>query len=375
MKYGLRVFFVVVLLFLVGCGSDQVSEEPLPGSVLVEEAQVRVESVSGDDVESIIPPAPSAELPPEPPAQPGETFVAQSAARRASLTGFTRARNSMTLVTEESGRVQKVVADVGDTLDASGVFAQLDTTFINLDIRSNRTDQERLKSDLEYNKKEMERYQALVKSNNAPQSTLDSNIREHQSALQQLRSKQVEELVLIERSKRFSLKGPAGWKVVTRYVEPGEWITKGEAVAELGLYKVLLVPFALTSSEYRALMDMGETVELSLTDLGKTIQAHVLRVSPGFDSKTRKINVDLEITEGDIEFRGGLRTELVIDLPDPGGAVVVPKTALIKAYEEYFLMTPDNERVRVVLLGTADDDMRRVSSPDVRPGDIFLAHP
>lgn len=376
MKYSQRVLLIVLLLLLVGCGNDQTAEEPLPGSGLVEEAQARVETVPADDVDSIIPPAPAAaETPPEAPAQSGETFVAQSAERRAALTGFTRARNSMTLVTEESGRVQKVVADVGDTLDASGLFAQLDTTFINLDIRANRTDQERLKSDLEYNKKEMDRYQALVKSNNAPQSTLDSNVRAHQSALQQLRSKQVEERVLIERLKRFSLKGPAGWKVVTRYVEPGEWITKGEAVAELGLYKVLLVPFALTSSEYRALRDMGDTVELKLTDLGKTIQAHVLRVSPGFDPQMRKINVDLEITDGDIEFRGGLRTELVIDLPDPGGAVIVPKTALIKAYEEYFLMTPDNERVRVVLLGSAEDDMRRVSSPDVRPGDIFLTHP
>jgi len=299
----------------------------------------------------------------------------KAAARRSSLTGFTRARNSMTLVTEESGRVHKVVADVGDTLGSHGLFAELDTTFIELDLAGNRAEQQRLKSELTYNKKEMERYETLVKNQNAPQSTLDNNIRAHQSAYQQLRAKQIEEQVLMERMKRFSLLGPAGWKVVTRYIEPEEWITKGEKVAELGRYDVLLVPFALTSEEYRALKDQGDTVALRLTDLNKVIEAKVARVSPGFDSQTRKINVDLEIDKGDFEFRGGFRVELTIDLPDPGGAVIVPKSALIKAYEEYFLITPANTRVRVVLLGSADNGMRRVTSPEVISGERFLLHP
>lgn len=358
-----RILLLIGLaVILAACGNDRMggdgeATQEVPGSGLVEVAEAKAQETQSEPVRST------------------ETFVAQSAARRSALTGFTRARNSMKLVTEESGRVEKVMADVGDVLGKSGLFAQLDTTFIKLDIAANRADQQRLKSDLEYNKKEMERYKALVKTETAAQSTLDSNVRAHQSALQQLRAKQVAERVLIERMKRFSLKGPAGWKVVTRYIEPGEWITTGEQVAELGRFDVLLVPFALSSEEYRALKQMGDTVKLRLTDMNEIVQAKVARVSPGFDAQTRKINVDLEITEGDFEFRGGLRTELVIDLPDPGGAVVVPKSALIKAYEEYFLMTPEGKRVRVVLLGAADDGMRRVTSQEVNHGDSFLLYP
>lgn len=352
------ISLLFLFLLLVGCGSDRpdkaeaaAEESPAAETVVQQEASPKERSGST------------------------ETFVAKPASRRSTLTGFTRARNAMTLVSEESGRVQSVRADVGDTLSEDGVFAQLDTTFIKLDLAGNRADQQRLKSDLDYNKKEMERYQALVKNRNAAQSTLDSNVRAHQSALQQLRAKQIEERVLIERLQRFSLVGPPGWKVITRYIEPGEWITTGEKVAELGRYDVLLIPYALTSGEYRALKEMGEVVTLRLADLSMDVQAKVARVSPGFDAQTRKINVDLEISEGDFEFRGGLRTELAINLPDPGGAVIVPRSALIKAYEEYFLMTPDNERIRVVLLGSGPDGTRRVSSPDVRAGDVFLLEP
>jgi len=359
-----RLALLCILLLavsLAGCGNDRLGGDA--------QANADDSSSSGSELVDV------AEAKPAPSVKSTETFVVQSAARRSALTGFTRARNSMTLVSEESGRVHKVVADVGDTLGEHGLFAELDTTFIELDLAGNRADQQRLKSDLNYNKKEMERYEALVKNQNAAQSTLDNNVRAHQAALQQLRGKQIKERVLMERMKRFSLLGPAGWKVVTRYIEPGEWITMGEKVAELGRYDVLLVPFALTSAEYRALKDLGDTVDLKLTDLNKIIKAKVVRVSPGFDPQTRKINVDLEIAEGDFEFRGGIRTELIIGLPDPGGAVIVPKSALVKAYEEYFLMSKDGKRVRVVLLGSADDGMRRVTSPDVRPGDSFLLNP
>ena len=302
------------------------------------------------------------------PVRSTETFVAQSAARRSTLTGFTRARNAMTLVAEESGRVEKVLVDVGDVLGDDGLFAVLDTTFIRLDLAGNRADQERLKSDVNFHKKEMDRYAQLVETRTAAQSTLDSNVRAHQSALQQLRAMQIQERVLAERLERFSLVGPPGWKVVARHIEPGEWVSPGERVAELGRYDVLLAPFALTSAEYRALQEQGDAVALAFTDLGLDVPAKVERVSPGFDPDSRKINVDLEI-------RGGLRVELVIDLPDPGGAVLVPKTALVKAYEEYFLIAPDGQRVRVVLLGAADNDMRRVTGENVRPGDSFLVKP
>jgi len=304
-----------------------------------------------------------------------ETFRAQPAFRRSTLTGFTRARRSMTLVSEESGRVEKVVADVGDALGEDGLFALLDTTFIELDLAGNRADQQRLKGDYEYYRKEMERYRRLVKNKNAAQSTLDSNVRSHQAALQQLRAKQVEERVLMERMERFTLKGPQGWQVITRYIEPGEWVTKGEKVAELGQYDVLLVPYALTSAEYSLLRDMKGSIKLRLTDLDLTVEARVARVSPGFDNQTRKIPVDLEIVEGDFVFRGGLRTELELNLPDPNGAVMVPASALVKAYEEYFLITPEGSRVSVVYLGGTKDHMRRVTGENVQAGDEFKLHP
>ncbi|GEM_PF-257726 len=355
------VVVLIGMLVFAGCteGDDEArAEQAVPASASVPET-------------------PSQATPDTKPVKPAstETFAVREAARTATLTAFTRARSTMTLVSEVSARVERVRADVGDTLGKGGVFAQLDNTFIRLDLEKNRADQKRLKSDVLFYGRERERYGNLVKSRTAAQSTLDSHERDHDMALQQLKGLQIEERRLEEQLSRHTLRGPEGWKVIERSIEPGEWVNTGEKVAELGRYDVLLVPFALSSTEFAALKALGDSVPLNLPDTGGSVQALLERVSPGFDPETRKINVDLQISSGNLPFRGGVRTELVLDLPDPGGSVLVPSSALLKAYEEYFLVTPDGNRVRVVMLGSAPGGLMRVTSPDVRPGDRFLKFP
>lgn len=304
-----------------------------------------------------------------------QTFRAKSAARTVTLTGFTRARTSYALVSEEEGRCAEVLADIGDVIGEDGVFARLDTTFILLDVESNRADQARLGGEVSFHTKEMERYEDLVRRDTAAQSTLDAHVRDRQTAVQQLRALQVAGRRLAERLERHTLSAPPGWRVKSRNVEQGEWITKGQTVAEVANYQVLLVPYALSLTELDGLQSVEGGPVLRLPELGKEARASILRVAPGFDPETRKINVDLVIEQGDFDFRGGIRTELTVGLPDPGGAVTVPESALVRAYEDYFLVRPGGVRVKVLLLGSAPEGGRRVSSDEVAPGDEFLVSP
>ncbi len=306
-------------------------------------------------------------------------FIAKPAARTLSLTGFTRARTTMTLVAEESGRCMEVLADIGEEIGPDGVFAKLDPTFIQLDLDRNRAEQTRLNSDVRFHSKEMQRYKKLVKGETAAQTALDSRVKELTSARQQLEVLKVEEKRLLERLDRLLLKAPAGWKVSSRNLEAGEWIVAGTAVADLGRFDVLLVPYALTNSELSALRDFGENLKLYLPEAQAEAQARIARIAPDFDPETRKIMVDLEVVDGDFVFRGGLRTVLNIPLPDPGGSVLAPINSLIKAYEDYFLIRPDGKRVKVLVLGDGPEGAHgptaRISSPEISAGQSFLLNP
>ena len=311
---------------------------------------------------------------PEAFASSAKTFKATQASRVVTLIGFTRPRVAMTLVSEESAVCTKVYSDVGDTIGKSGRFAELDPTFIKLEIAQLQADLKRLRSDLTYYDKEAKRYIKLVKKNTAAQSELDLHIRNFESAEASLRSTQLKLNVDREHLRRYTLRGPVGWRVIKRYIEPGEWVNKGEKVAELGNFKTLLVPYALTIPELKKIRTSSK-LTLKLPDLAIEVPAKLERISPDFDPETRKVEVDFEISKGNFEFRGGLRTELDIKMPDPGGAVIVPKSALLKAYDDTFIVRPDGVRVKVLVLGDTDDGRVRVSSRAVKSGEEFLIKP
>lgn len=308
----------------------------------------------------------------------GEFFVARAATRQVGLTGYTRARYVMDIVSEEKGRCVKVAADVGDQIKKDGVFAVLDTTFVDLALKKNRVEQERLRNLIAYNAKEVRRYEELVERETAAQSTLDSLQNKLDQAQFQIQALQVQEAELKERQSRHHIRVPPGWSIIERTVEPGEWVSVGSSLGRAGDFRTLTVPFSMSPEEYSALKKIYNKVELLFPDLNEkplAVKASLERISPAFDPETRKINVELTILGNLPEKRGGLRTELRLEIPDPSGAVLVPSSAVTKRYEDFWLTRVNGDRVRVFFLGDGPNNTYRLRSPKLRPGDRFKAKP
>jgi RND family efflux transporter MFP subunit len=284
----------------------------------------------------------------------------------------------MDIVSEEAGRCVRVVADVGDQIKKDGLFAVLDTTFIDLSLKKNRVEQERLKSLIAYNGKEVRRYEELVERETAAQSTLDSLQNKLDQAQFQIQALQVQEAELRERQSRHHIRVPPGWSIIERTVEPGEWVSVGSSLGKAGDFRILIVPFSMSPAEYSALKKLDNKVELVFPDLDEkplAVEASLERISPAFDPETRKINLELTISGNLPEKRGGLRTELSLEIPDPSGAVLVPSSAVAERYEEFWLTRVNGDRVRVLFLGDGPDNTYRVRSPELRPGDRLKAKP
>jgi hypothetical protein len=194
----------------------------------------------------------------------------------------------------------------------------------------------------------------------------------------EIQNLKVEEAELRERRARHLIKVPEGWTVTERAVEPGEWVSVGKHLGRAGDFRTLLIPFSLSPAEYNTLKKQNGTVELFFPDeneVGRKLEASVERVSLAFDPETRKINIDLAVHEGLSDQRGGLRAELTLMIPDPSGAVLVPASAVLERYEEFWLTRANGERIRVVFLGNGPQDTSRVRGEEVRPGDKFKVKP
>ncbi len=301
--------------------------------------------------------------------------MAKMAVQRGIQSGFTRAHSRLVLSAEQAGRVVTVNGDVGDTISKGRAFACLDDTYLDLDLRANRAEQEALNVDRAYYRKEVVRYSKLVKKNSSSESQLDSAQRNLDRSETQLNSLSIAADILLERKQRLCIIAPTGWRVINRFVEPGQWINAGEAVVEVGDYSRLVAPFAASMTEYQALLAQQKTgLKVVLPDLKIEIPARLIRVSPAFDKQSRKIHFELEISKGLPSYRGGLRVELALNIPTRSGAVLVPERALQQRYEQYWLKRPDGSEISVVYLGRSngpDEGWVRVTSPEIKPGDKF----
>ncbi len=300
--------------------------------------------------------------------------AARPSFREIALTGFSRARASLPLVAESSGKVMEVAADIGQTIDTAGLFARLDERFIRLDLEANLIQQAQIRSRLEYDGREAQRYRELAKKGSASKSRLDEleqTLRDNQHRLDEL---VIQEQVLDERLRRTRITAPAGWHVIDRRVEPGQRVNQGEVLGAVSDFSTLLAPYALSPEQLSTLRRQTEPLTLYLPDLNLTVSTRIHRINPGFDPVTRKTAVDLAI-EGELpERRGGLRTILVLRMPESTGAVMLPETAVEQSYEEFWVTRDSGDRLRVVKLGDhagPDGTWLRIASPAIQPGDRF----
>jgi len=300
-------------------------------------------------------------------------LVAEPAYDEVSLTGYTRAVATMPITAEVAGRCLSVAADVGEVM-GDGVFARLDDTFTTLDLERNEKVRARLANQIAYLEKELRRFEDLFQRETVSESVRDETAQRRDQAAFQLKELEVEAEVLRERRDRFVLRTGRGWRVISRDLEPGQWVAAGTTVGVAGDYRTLHVPFAVDERTYQHLREQSESVPVTLPDHDVTLTAHLARVSPAFDETTRKIGIELALRDGLPERRGGIRVTLALRLAGEAGVVLLPRSALEQRYDAYWITREDGTRLRVRMLGTAGDRVR-ISGEGLEPGDRFIGAP
>jgi membrane fusion protein (multidrug efflux system) len=269
----------------------------------------------------------------------------------------------MTSTSEVNGKCKTIFADKGDIIPTSGALAELDTTFIRLEIEANKIARLQAQRKLDQEKKTLARYTVLKDKNSTSEATFDEvalNVDLYTYNLQKLK---IEETHLLEQLARHVIMAPPGWRVIERFAEPGEYIQAGTAIARLGDFRSLLIRLAVTYDELQSLKEL-KTIPLILPEIAQTVDAALHQTSPVFDAKTRKIPIELIITAPRIDqtvfLRGGMRAELVFKTTFETDTYLVPLSALISRYEAHWLVQPDgtklllatNIRLRPILLTT-----------------------
>ncbi len=310
------------------------------------------------------------------------TFRVENATKEITLTGYTRSKTIMMISSEVSGRIVSVNYDVGDFIAEKPVI-EVDPTFIDFQIQGLRqslrlVENELKKADkrVKYHDKEFVRIDTLYKQERATEVQRDAAEQEsiqaklaYDSAVIEKNKLEISLNELLERKRRHEVFAPSGWNMVGKMVETGEQVVQGSPLARVADFRTLVVPLSVSGEELDAIHHLNSEFSAYLEQ--KPIRAAIRWVNPEFDEKTRKLAIELLITQYSGENRGGLRFTLPLKLPTQG--VQIPKKCVIDRYENpRVALKSSGELINVMVLGESDGYLFIAEDPRLLPGTELL---
>ncbi|WP_196138654.1 efflux RND transporter periplasmic adaptor subunit [Aliikangiella sp. G2MR2-5] len=295
------------------------------------------------------------------------------------LSGSLDAVEAANLSFQLNGKVDKVLANLGDSVKKGDALAMLDTRSFELILQGAQAQLQQSKANLTEAENEFRRYQELVKKKLVSQSGFDNAKAVYESAqsavevsISQLNiaRKDLQDTILI---------APYDGKISKREVEPSQQITAGQTVFEIegehGLEVNVLVPenlvqLLLRNKSFPVRFPANRELSLSakIAEIGsKAVAANAFPVTLTLEEQDPRLRAGMT-AEVDFTFEGQGRTGYT------GESIKVPVSAISAGTDEssyVFVYDPDKGIVNKREVQTENIINNEIFiSSGVQPGDI-----
>ncbi|TNJ33519.1 efflux RND transporter periplasmic adaptor subunit [Arenimonas terrae] len=290
--------------------------------------------------------AQDAAAPDGPPPAPVQTALAERAQFAPVLwsPGGVVSREDSRVASELAGRVVQV-AEVGTELKRGAVIARLDDSMLRLKEQDDVANVRRIEAQLDYARKQEQRYIELARQNTIAATQLDLTRSERQVLEQDLARAKVTLAQTRQQRDYAVVHAPFDGVVAERFVQAGEFVGVGAPVLRLvntgSLEVSARAPVALAAQ-----LKAGLPVSVRWDD--RLVQARLRSVVPLGDQASRQLEVRVALPAGDWPI--GAAVQVALPSAAPRAAVAVPRDALLLRKEGAF----------VVKVG-ADDRTQRIS--------------
>lgn len=318
-----------------------------------------------------------AQAPTVPAARPANVDVA--AAVRADFAplhwspGSVASREDARIAAEIGGRVVRV-AEVGTRLNRGDVLAQLDDAALRLGERQAQAELARLQAQLDFARRQEQRYQALVKDAGISGAQLDQASAERRMREQDVATARVALEQARLQLRRATVRAPFDGVVVERSIESGEFLAVGAPVARLVNTRALEVrtraPVTLAGN-----LSQGTDVTLRF---GERSSAHRLSTMvPVGDEASRQLELRIALDADAADAAGlvvGAAVRVGVPSDAPRQVVAVPRDALLLRNEGSYVVRvgADQSAERVpVDTGAAQGELVEVHGA-IRAGDRLV---
>ncbi len=292
---------------------------------------------------------------------------------RRTFSGALEAPARFVVAPKVSGRIERVLVDLADTVKRGQVVAELDddeyiqaVAQARADLAVARANLTEAESALEIAAREYRRIETLRKrgaTSDAQLDTAEANQLAKQAQLEVARARLAKAEAFLETAniRLGYTRVKAGWtgedeeRVVSeRYVDEGDTVSANTPLMSIVALHPMTGVIYVTEKDYGSLQP-GQPVSLTTDAYDETFPGHISRIAPVFREATRQAKVELTVENRQHRLKPGMFIRATVVLDRMPEAVIVPDQAL----------TSRDDRVGVFVVS---EDGRSVSWREVDAG-------
>jgi membrane fusion protein (multidrug efflux system) len=275
-----------------------------------------------------------------------------------NLTGTVRPRYEATIGSEVSGKVEELLVEEGDTVKKDDVLAQIDPDRYQALFKAAEARFEKTSQDLT-------RGHSLFKEGFLSKEALDRRQVDHDSA------KAVWEIALIE-LKDDTVTAPFNGIITRRFVDPGEWLDRGDPVFEISDLSVVHVMIPVPERFVQE-VSPGQKALLTINPIGhQGFEGTVRAIIPKAD-QGKNYPVKIEVKNPDVTLKNGMFALVLLTLQTPEEVIMVPKDAVVHQGEIDMIFVVRDQKAQKITVHPGREQGALVEvNGEIKVGDLVV---
>ena len=310
-----------------------------------------------------------------------------------NFTGTLVPKSQFMIAPKISGRLEKLMVNIGDRVTRDQLIAELDDDEYSqqviqaeADLKVAQANLEESLSSLNVAKRELERIQELHKRGISADSELDSA--KGQFATQDSKYKVAQAQVAhkeaaLEAAKvRLSYtKIRATWEDVSysrvvgeRFVDEGAMLTANSAILSILEINPLLAVIHITDKDYFRVKKGQNAIVNSDASPGSSVSGKIVRIAPLLKETSREARIEIEIPNSEELFKPGMFVNVQIEFATHSDVTVVPVSSIVKRDNQQGVFLADVEHKTAqfvpVKVGITSGELAEIIDPPSLSGSV-----
>ena len=246
-----------------------------------------------------------------------------------NLMGLIYSKSSPSLAVEVSGRVVKIIADVGDEVKAGDILAKIDSEKYNLQFSQAKAEIARLSALLVNKELDLQRAEKLFKDNLVSEEMMDRTKADFNALKEQMNAADAQLRNANRLIEETNIKAPIESEVAIKHIDAGDYVQPGMVVYELVDTKNLKVDLSFPEYLSPKLKKGLEVRITSPTNPDEIVISKIKDIKPNIDSRNKSLTTIIDF-ENPGTWLPGASSRATVVFSKFENAIIVPQISVVR---------------------------------------------